>query len=147
MQGSNDQNLEKICQRKYFGSGYYHWMKKSRNFCFTIVGLTFPGCPCAAKSKPLAGCSRSLASCHQVPGWSSTWGRCQSKTFTEPEQQETGTHLPPSEVTSSLHWHCSTLFTTSLNFVWELCPAMSGRCGFWICGKRCICCCGGDAPR
>ena len=54
-------------------------------------------------------------------------------------------YLPPSKVTTSLHWHCSS-FTTSLNFVWEICTGICNRCVFWICGERCICCCGSVEP-
>lgn len=104
---------------------------------------TSPGCPCAPESRPLAGCSRSFASCHQEPRWSYTWG-CQSDA--PQSQNKHPLYLPPSEVTTSLHWHCSS-FTTSLNFVCELCTGICNCCVFWICGERCICCCGGVEPR
>ena len=141
-------------------------------FCFIVslyqapesllknIDLTSPGYPCAPKRKLLAGCNRSLASSHQARGWLCTLGyqyealacgdlhlpsqapqpslKCQMSNFTSQQM-----YLPPSEVTTSLHWHWSTstlTLTTSLNLVWDFWPA-SGRCSSCSCGDCCICCC------
>ena len=98
-------------------------------------------------TSPWLGVAEALPLAIKYPGGRAPGANVNLKPLQSLTSRQVGTYLPPSEVTSSLHWHCSTLFTTSLNFVWEICPAMSGRCVFWICGKRCICCCGGDAAR
>ena len=79
-----------------------------------------------------------------------------------------GNDLPPSDVTTSLHWHSFPFslpsFTTSVHFVGVRVSSFSpfgsssllvtlpitlhfvgvrGRCSFWICLERCSCCCGG----
>ena len=48
------------------------WSNIKKSCCF--VGPTSPGCPYAPKNKPLAVCSRSLASPHQACGLMNTWG-------------------------------------------------------------------------
>ena len=137
LQGWNDQVLKTVLSKKIashnlvLNIGISNWGCKG--------GLTSPGHPCAPKSKPQVGWSRNPASSHQEHEWSCTWVTNLNSSVDndmnlirfptslyEGQIQFKSTYLPPSEVTTSLHWHCS-ISITSFHFVGEPCPV---RCAF-----------------